>query len=221
MTPNCSGGLIGSLRSSQGFGGTNSIKTRCPHKREYGHYLPPHTEKLLLHDTGISCFSETPENILMWSHYADDHKGVCIGFSIRWLIQSLRLVKPGGILDFAGVKDQCVPLVVQYQNTLPVWEAGLGNSIDDVFSAKAYCWAYEQEWRIFALNAANKKQNFMSPAFAEVILGARMSEQDETRLVRSVVNRKDNAYRAVKFMKAKTSRDEYKMEISDYDWARS
>ena len=191
------------------------------HKREYGRYLPPHTEKLLLHDTGISCFSEKPDNILMWSHYADNHKGVCLGFSIKWLLKSLRLVKPGGILDFAGVKDQCVPLVVQYQDALPVWEAGLSSSINGVLSTKARCWDYEREWRIFAHSAVDKKQNFMGLAFAEVILGGRMSEQDETRLVRSVVNRRDNAYWNVKFMKAKMSRDEYKMEVSDYEWARS
>ncbi len=28
----------------------------------------------------VSCFSETCDSILMWSHYADSHKGVCIEF---------------------------------------------------------------------------------------------------------------------------------------------
>lgn len=29
---------------------------------------------------GIVCFSATNDNILMWSHYADQHNGVVIGF---------------------------------------------------------------------------------------------------------------------------------------------
>lgn len=29
---------------------------------------------------GVSCFSKICDNILMWSHYANKHKGVCIGF---------------------------------------------------------------------------------------------------------------------------------------------
>lgn len=29
---------------------------------------------------GITCFSEKWNSMLMWSHYANDHKGYCIGF---------------------------------------------------------------------------------------------------------------------------------------------
>ncbi|MFQ2729779.1 DUF2971 domain-containing protein [Aeromonas caviae] len=29
---------------------------------------------------GVISFSETQRNLLMWAHYADDHKGMCIGF---------------------------------------------------------------------------------------------------------------------------------------------
>lgn len=32
---------------------------------------------------GITCFSKTYKNALMWSHYADKHKGVCIGFDFQ------------------------------------------------------------------------------------------------------------------------------------------
>ena len=31
---------------------------------------------------GITCFSKDNANILMWSHYASNHKGVCLGFDI-------------------------------------------------------------------------------------------------------------------------------------------
>ncbi|WP_421339648.1 DUF2971 domain-containing protein [Aeromonas veronii] len=29
---------------------------------------------------GVISFSETQRNLLMWAHYADDHKGICIGY---------------------------------------------------------------------------------------------------------------------------------------------
>ena len=29
---------------------------------------------------GVCCFSEHPNNILMWSHYAKNHQGICLGF---------------------------------------------------------------------------------------------------------------------------------------------
>jgi hypothetical protein len=32
------------------------------------------------YDIGIVCFSRTFNNILMWAHYADEHKGIVLGF---------------------------------------------------------------------------------------------------------------------------------------------
>ncbi|RIV20499.1 DUF2971 domain-containing protein [Fibrisoma montanum] len=36
----------------------------------------------LKEQTGVCCFSKSPSKTLMWSHYADAHKGICIGFEI-------------------------------------------------------------------------------------------------------------------------------------------
>ena len=30
---------------------------------------------------GVLCLSACDNSILMWSHYADEHKGFCIGFN--------------------------------------------------------------------------------------------------------------------------------------------
>ena len=38
-----------------------------------------------LNKTGICSFSRTRKNQLMWAHYADEHKGFCIGFNQREL----------------------------------------------------------------------------------------------------------------------------------------
>ncbi|GGD30464.1 DUF2971 domain-containing protein [Flavobacterium orientale] len=32
---------------------------------------------------GISCFSKSYENTLMWSHYSDKHNGICLGFTFK------------------------------------------------------------------------------------------------------------------------------------------
>ncbi len=31
---------------------------------------------------GVICFSERSDSLLMWSHYADNHNGICIEFDI-------------------------------------------------------------------------------------------------------------------------------------------
>lgn len=38
---------------------------------------------VLSKDWGVICFSETWKSNLMWAHYADKHKGLCLGFDIE------------------------------------------------------------------------------------------------------------------------------------------
>src|ERR1700681_4254027 len=34
-------------------------------------------------ETGVLCFSRSWSNPVLWSHYADKHKGVCLGFDVK------------------------------------------------------------------------------------------------------------------------------------------
>ena len=184
------------------------------HKRESGNMLPTETRKLLLQHAGVSCFSETRESILMWSHYADEHKGVCIGFSVADLLQSLMCNPVGPCIE--GVSLSSVPCVVQYNDVLPVWEAGYGETVGDVVATKARCWAYEREWRIFALHAAGKQQKLLPGTFKQIIFGAKSAENDKAGEINALAKR----YPAVEFLKAKISREEYKVEFSDCESLR-
>jgi len=38
---------------------------------------------------GVICFTKVPDDILMWSHYADSHRGICLGFCGRDKAQDL------------------------------------------------------------------------------------------------------------------------------------
>lgn len=37
-------------------------------------------KRITLNENGVCCFSARNNEILMWSHYADSHKGFCLGF---------------------------------------------------------------------------------------------------------------------------------------------
>jgi len=39
---------------------------------------------------GIACFTRDPENLLMWSQYADSHQGICIGFNLEKLYRNIK-----------------------------------------------------------------------------------------------------------------------------------
>lgn len=38
----------------------------------------------LLRNTAISCFSSDDSNPIMWAHYADNHRGVCLLYNTHW-----------------------------------------------------------------------------------------------------------------------------------------
>src|SRR4051794_20626854 len=38
---------------------------------------------------GIACFTETYENVLMWTHYAGNYTGMCLAYSAKELLAGL------------------------------------------------------------------------------------------------------------------------------------
>ncbi|MBL0568965.1 DUF2971 domain-containing protein [Aeromonas hydrophila] len=44
------------------------------------------TNRIYNRACGIVSLSETPRNILMWSHYTNQHKGICIGYKSNMLV---------------------------------------------------------------------------------------------------------------------------------------
>lgn len=78
---------------------------------------------------GICCFSSNPNSELMWSHYADSAKGVCLEFDFR---------------KNDSIKKKLIP--VRYTN-----KTILAQNEVDVAKAlikKRKAWSYENEWRL-------------------------------------------------------------------------
>lgn len=97
------------------------------------------TRDHLARNRGMLCFSATWHDPVLWAHYSDKHKGVCIGFEIPQDVSkavcyvSMRLPFPRKItLDDVHVGESL--LFTKYSN-----------------------WAYEQEIRMFA--ALNDEEN--------------------------------------------------------------
>ena len=76
---------------------------------------------------GIVCFSETKYDPVQWAHYADNHKGVCLGFDI-----------PDGILK--KVKYVSVRLAKSYLDKPDI--------TDKLLTTKFKHWSYEKEHRL-------------------------------------------------------------------------
>ena len=89
-----------------------------------------------LHDHGVACFSEVGDSLLMWSHYAQGHRGFCLEFETS-------------LWQFSMAEQ------VRYARDIPSVSAlddgffGKGEHFVEMLTMKASCWAYEREWRLF------------------------------------------------------------------------
>jgi len=94
-------------------------------------------------DFGISCFTTKNDNFLMWSHYADNHKGVCLEFDFSKEIDLLS----SGQLDVTDSYMLCFRKV-NYSGAVPV--VNIKEIFAERFSPvyhKAKSWEYEDEYR--------------------------------------------------------------------------
>lgn len=115
---------------------------------------------------GILSLSERCEDLLMWSHYANGHRGLCLGFAAS---------------DNDPFFGYALPVV--YSAARPMF-----NPRDDDFTAsqkviltKSEHWSYEREWRITETEGKGRYR-FPVKALRSVIFGSRITEPDKEKV---------------------------------------
>lgn len=99
-------------------------------------------EILNQYDRGICCFSSCPKDPLLWSHYGDQHHGICIGYDTD------RNPKPLlNKVNYDGGREVKTSLIV---NAILHNDKASSNALDEqILLRKAGSWRYEKEWRLF------------------------------------------------------------------------
>lgn len=90
----------------------------------------------------VFCGSEVNNDILMWSHYANCHKGVCIGFRLPTID-----VEWGGITLKVNYTESIIP-----KKFYTAGQTERANALFYWIFTKAMCWGYEKEIRCFIEN---------------------------------------------------------------------
>ncbi len=109
---------------------------------------------------GVFCLSERCDSILMWSHYADCHKGICIGFDTTYFKQPH--------IQKVEYSDK-YPKLNYYKSSPEEMDRGI------LFS-KSEEWAYEREWRIVVPEIENRVVNLSSDSISSIIFGCNCSK---------------------------------------------
>lgn len=98
-------------------------------------------ELLMHYNRGVSCFSTDFKNLLMWSHYGDEHKGICIGYDLDRV--------PAPVLNkvlYGGQRKIKTSLVKQA--LIDKDDNALHELHQNILLRKASAWKYEKEWRL-------------------------------------------------------------------------
>jgi hypothetical protein len=120
--------------------------------------------RTLWSNKGIISFSDRWSNPVLWSHYADQHRGLCIGVDVdRSVAHKVRYVSK---------RIECSPLgeLVETKNV---------QVLEDAVLTKFSHWKYETEWRVLLQIDPNRLEDELvfepfsnKIKLAELIIGA-------------------------------------------------
>lgn len=152
---------------------------------------------------GIVCLSKSRNNMLMWSHYGDQHKGVCVAFDFNILNSQSPKNDLGNSLYHITKVD--------YSATRP------DATTNAQFKQKASMWAYENEYRLISVKSKGCPAwgpsiwNVPVEAIKEIIIGARVELETQNKIIELV----HSSNITIKIKKALLHNQKYKLVIKD------
>jgi len=172
----------------------------------------------------VYCLSTLNDNTLMWSHYAKDHTGVCVGIKVHFHENSLCLavepdcVSPIHVAANTGLLPAS-PVVYDFQMPSPYnLFTGTSDDLQPFMLTKSKLWEYESEYRIIMLFERILKRNpvvLAAGQISEVIFGVRTPQKLEAEVI-SALGKCHAGGSGVRYFKAQLSPSAYKLQITPY-----
>jgi len=143
---------------------------------------------------GVSCFSKNWDNFLLWSHYADSHSGLCVGFKTKYYSKSYCIETDNfpSLVKSELEYDGMMPLVhIQYTDKIPkAFNPYTENQYDleQFLISKGTHWSYEGEMRAILPDPEkhSRKIELSNTAIDEIVLGANISIENQNKVLEVV-----------------------------------
>lgn len=164
----------------------------------------------------LKCFTEDPKNNLMWAHYADSYKGICVEYDIKRASKEVKKVlfpvtyrkKPEHFID--------IDLLISGK------ESDSKNYSSDSkgpFAEKPFCWRYEKEWRICYMNKEESGgKNIVFPYISKIFLGPRIEPEDKEKVLATVKAHNEISKEQIVVYTTKLRENTYDIEFKEYNW---
>ena len=146
---------------------------------------------------GVACFTTEVENILMWSHYASQHKGFCLEFDTNYFLFD-------GKLNLHQI---------DYSDSFPTHpHAALIQKpliVNSPLTTKSKDWIYEREWRLI-VREGNSALEYDPKALTAIYFGCWASKENMKKIATLPA---ESAPRLYQMQRSKT---EFKLEYIPY-----
>ena len=183
----------------------------------------------------LKCFSESADNTLLWSHYADEHRGFCVEYDLSYLHHNDSILKRifpviytdkrTVIVDIENLCEEIYFLDSDIENNNQYDDIELFECVKSWFIIKDKAWEYENEWRIiytlsdiYKENTDEIKEHIIAfDCVSSIYLGCRIDKEIQNNIIEIVerlnksIDRSNIGRNPIKIYKMELSNNSYKL----------
>jgi hypothetical protein len=175
---------------------------------------------------GVCCFSLSNENPLMWGHYTNNYKGICLKFNNQELLKKENVAIDSHVSYLQNYKPANDEL---YKRLTEIDGFEISQSNKDFIKKtltmlfeycwKYYDWKYEKEYRAISFGNLdfNRKLSFKVEDVEEIYIGNRLEKEDPV-FYKSLIEILKNKYSKVKLFKVKPNPLVVKLEFEEFNY---
>lgn len=156
----------------------------------------------------VACFTTTPYSLLMWSHYANYHKGFCIEYEFSNDIKKYEKILTNILpVIYSNERTSVLDACVKYLRDTVIQEEILWSIYKYGLLTKSLDWKYQNEWRLISADSliTDSKYNCSFFPITKVYFGNRMEPNERKKLI-EICKTQDLPYQGIIIKK-----DRYKM----------
>jgi len=123
----------------------------------------------------VACFTIRNDNTRMWSHYADKHKGLCVGYSTSGISLNSWDILP------VKYKTQIPKSKTLYYN-----DANAYKFFENLVTCKSKDWDDQEEWRYITWRKSDNIEHFDQEDLISITFGLRCDPNIKRILLKTV-----------------------------------
>ena len=125
-----------------------------------------------------TCLSTDYKNILMWSHYANKHNGICIEYDLKsaegnFILHTLPIIYDDHRVIF---DKKCITGITSDYKVNFNFEV-LTEAIYQSMCYKSKAWKYENEWRVILAKSMTDENKYKAPKITKIYFGVNVDDE--------------------------------------------